>query len=167
MGVNGAVLSQILNDFEWRIAQFKPSVVFIMIGTNDCAKAKKISTNDFENSINEFIKKVRLVGAIPVLLTPNLIIESLFPGRELLKNYIAILSKVASEQKLIIANNWDYWSENLNLKYEKWVFKEWLNDSIHPNGYGHQQIAQLLFKSLDIFNPADPTCGGAYYEGVH
>lgn len=167
MGVNGAILTQILKDFEWRVAQFNPSVVFIMIGTNDCTKNKKISTIQFSNSIVDFILKVRSLGAIPILLTPNLIIESQSPGRELLKDYVSVLIKVAKEQNLIISNNWEYWFQNLNHKYEKSVFKEWLNDSIHPNGLGHQQIAQLLFKSLDIFNPADPTCGGSYYEGVH
>jgi acyl-CoA thioesterase-1 len=42
-----------------------------------------------------------------------------------------------------------------------------LNDPLHPNQTGHQEIARLMFKELSIFDPAAASCGGKYYEGDH
>ena len=35
-GISGNTASNILSDFEWRVAQFKPNVVSVMIGYFDC-----------------------------------------------------------------------------------------------------------------------------------
>ena len=39
-GISGNTTRVILNDLDWRISQFKPNVVSLMIGTNDCATGR-------------------------------------------------------------------------------------------------------------------------------
>jgi len=63
-------------------------------------------------------------------------------------------------------DNYSYWSETLQ-QGKTDVYKEWLNDPLHPDGDGHSEIARLMFKELAIFDRATPTCGGPYYEGEH
>ena len=41
--ISGHTTREILADFSWRIEQFKPDVVSLMIGTNDSARARNIS----------------------------------------------------------------------------------------------------------------------------
>ena len=77
-----------------------------------------------------------------------------------------VIQKTAEKKSIILVDNYTYWEETKNGS-EINVFKEWLNDPLHPNGTGHQEIARLLFKELSIFNPNDATCGGKYYEGKH
>ena len=46
-GISGNTAQVIINDFGWRIGQFKPAVVSLMIGTNDCVETRNISPEVF------------------------------------------------------------------------------------------------------------------------
>ncbi len=163
-GNSGNMILNILNDFEWRVAQFSPSVVFLMIGTNDCAKNKNIKTEDFEANLAVFVEKTKKLNAIPILLTPNFIITEKSRERERLELFINATKHFAIKENIIVVDNWELWkTENK----DNYVFKNWLNDPIHPNGTGHQEIAHLIFKTLSIFNADHATCGGKYFEGEH
>lgn len=167
-GISGNVASQIIEDFEWRVAQFNPSVIFLMIGTNDCSKKKNISTQAFELALNTFINKCKAINVIPVLLTPNLIELEKSDERAALPEYVATIKAVCKKNNLIVVDNWLYWKEtNDNSEQKNTVYKSWLNDPIHPNGIGHQEIARSIFKALNIFDMQAPTCGAEYYEGKH
>lgn len=165
-GISGNTAAQIVDDFDWRIGQFKPTVVSIMIGTNDCAR-KGMSPEVFKADVAKLIEKVRELDAIPVLHTPNPIIIRTSPERKTLPEYIPVLRALSGEEKVILIDNYQQWEDRMKEKSEKKVFKKWLNDRLHPNQYGHQEIARLMFRQFDIFDPAAPTCGGAYYEGEH
>lgn len=161
-GISGNTTQNIMDDFEWRISQFKPAVVSLMIGTNDCAK-EEINLPVFEQNLNTLQSKIRQLGAIPILHTPNPIIEEKAPERARLSEYIPVIQRVAEKHKVVQVDNWTYWQS----QPERKVHKAWLNDPLHPNEAGHLEIARLMFKELSIFDPKDPTCGGEYYEGFH
>jgi len=165
-GISGNTSRNILDDFEWRVKQFKPNVVSIMIGTNDCANGR-VTLEDYEKNIISLVEKFRSLGAIPILHTPNPIIEALDPNRESLEEYVKVIKSIAEKEQVILVDNYGRWSEEKETPNGAKVFKEWLNDPLHPNGGGHSEIARLMFKSLGIFDPTAPTCGGAYYEGEH
>ena len=165
-GISGNTSRNILDDFEWRVSQFKPDVVSIMIGTNDCAK-ERVPLDAFEKNMISLVKKFRGLGAIPILHTPNPIIEALDPSRASLEKYVKVIKNIAEKEQVILVDNYGYWLEEIEKPDGVKVHKEWLNDPLHPDGEGHSKIAQLIFKSLDIFDPEAPTCGGAYYEGKH
>jgi len=165
--ISGNSSQNIINDIDWRVRQFRPNVVSLMIGTNDCEASRKVSLNKFEENLEFLIQEVRKLGAVPILHTPNVIIETHAPERDALPKYVNVIKKVAQNRKTILVDHWLHWQQSIEQQSQAKIFKEWLNDPLHPNGRGHQEIARLLFKELSIFNPADPTCGGAYYEGRH
>lgn len=165
-GVSGHTAAQILADFEWRIRQFNPGVVSLMIGTNDCARPE-VDTQIFSTYVSELIWRIRDLKAIPVLHTPNPIILNKSSQRKSLPTYIPILRSLAEKEQLILIDNYRYWEEKMKEKSAGTVFKNWLNDPLHPNQYGHQEVARLMFKELGIFDPTAASCGGAYYEGDH
>lgn len=161
-GISGHTTDHLLKDFEWRIAHFKPAVVSIMIGTNDCAK-EKVSRADYRQNLLTLASKIRAEGTVPIFHTPNSIILEKASERQTLPDYVKIMQELASQENIILVDNYKLWQEtDIQL-----VHKEWLNDPLHPNGKGHVQIAREMFRTLDIFDPAYPTCGAPYYEGEH
>lgn len=166
-GISGNTTRNIVEDFDWRVKQYNPSVVSLMFGTNDCADGRNISLQLFKTNLDYLVGGIRALGAIPILHTPNLIIKNKASERSSLHKYVEVIKSVAEEQKLILVDNWEYWNQAIVKTSQAKVFKEWLNDPLHPNGEGHAEIARLLFRELGIFNANDPTGGGPYYEGEH
>lgn len=164
--ISGNVTQNILDDFNWRVEQFKPDVVSLMIGTNDCTR-KEMTTKIFETKLNTLLDQIRETGAVPILHTPNIIITVHAPERGSLPEYVKTIRNIAEKKSIILVDNYSYWEETIKSSSKINVFKEWLNDPLHPSGAGHQEIARLMFKELSIFNPNDATCGGEYYEGEH
>lgn len=164
-GISGNTTQTILNDFDWRIKQFKPAVVSLMIGTNDCAKTR-VPLPLFEENLYKLVKGIRDLNAIPILHTPNIIIIEKDPVRSTFPEYIPVIRNVCAKEKVILVDNYRHWQDSLDNNSVE-VYKEWLNDPLHPDGEGHSEIARLMFRELSIFDPAAPTCGGPYYEGEH
>ena len=165
-GISGNTTNSILDDYEWRVAHFKPSVVSLMIGTNDCSK-KEITTEVFDKNLITLLTQIRKLGAVPVFHTPNIIIKEKSAARAGIEDYVKVMRKIATENQVILVDNYAYWQDTFNNSKTENVYKDWLNDPLHPNGIGHQEIARKMFKSLSIFDPKEPSCGGAYYEGEH
>ncbi|GAB3915705.1 SGNH/GDSL hydrolase family protein [Larkinella terrae] len=161
-GISGNATRNILSDFDWRISQFKPAVVSLMIGTNDCAR-KEITTAVFEQNLTDIVLKIRALGAVPILHTPNPIILEKAPERSTLPDYVPVIRNVSNAQAVILVDNYQHWQATTDTN----VNREWLNDPLHPGARGHQEIARLLFRTLSIFDAQEPTCGGPYYEGEH
>lgn len=165
-GISGNAASNILSDFEWRVAQFSPHAVSVMIGTNDCAR-EGMTLELFRNYVSELISRILKVDAISILHTPNPIILDKSPERRTLPKYIPVLRELADQEKIVLIDNYRHWEQISQEKTEEYVFTNWLNDPLHPNQTGHQEIARLMFKTLDFYDPAAATCGGPYYEGEH
>ena len=165
--ISGHTTQNLINDFNKRISEFNPKVVVLMIGTNDAAKDRSISIDIFGNNLIELIDKIRGFGAIPIVLSPTTIITEKNPERSSLYLYVERMEEIVKIKNVIYVDNWTIWSTELQQKYTNGVYKELMNDPLHPNGYGHQEIAMALFKALSIFDPTAPTCGGSYYEGYH
>jgi acyl-CoA thioesterase I len=165
-GISGNTTQTILGDFDWRVKQFKPHVVSLMIGTNDCAK-DRVAIKDFENNLFSLVKRFRESDAIPVLHTPNIIIAEKDPSRSRLPEYVSVIREVAAKERVILIDNYQYWQQTLQSNSGAKVYRDWLNDPLHPDGEGHLEIARLMFRELSIFDPAASTCGAPYYEGEH
>lgn len=166
-GISGNTTQDILDDFDWRIGQFNPEVVSLMIGTNDCESTRNISLDVFEYNLDNLVDLIRGLEAIPVFQTPNIIIKDMAPKRKRLSEYVSVMQKLASEKEVILIDNYTFWQNKIQHKGEAAIFKILLNDPLHPNGEGHSEIARLMFKELSIFDANAPTCGAPYYEGVH
>ncbi len=166
-GVSGYTTSNIIQNFEWIIKHFKPTVVSLMVGTNDAAEDREISPKEFKRNLDKLVNRIRMLEVIPILHTPNLIIKEKAPERSRLPDYVEVIKQVAIEKEMILVDNWTHWQQAADTSSPAKVYKEWLNDPLHPNGRGHAEIARLMFKELLIFNADAATCGGKYYEGEH
>lgn len=157
--ISGHTSRQVLGDYDWRIGQFKPQVVSLMIGTNDAAR-QQVSLASFETNLRELVTKMRQQGAIPLLHTPNILIVEKAPGRETLSDYVALIRKVAENQNVLLVDHWQHWQETLEKDPGADIQQKWLKDPLHPNGQGHLEMARLTFKALAIFDPKSFTCSG-------
>lgn len=163
--VSGNTTADLLADWEWRIGHFKPQVVSVMMGTNDCAISKNIDLADYKNNLSTIVRRVREVGAIPVLHMPTPIVVDKAPERSRLPAYVGAALEVAEQSGVILVDHWTYWQEKIRQKSQSHVFSNWLNDPLHPNGVGHLEMARLLFKCIQIFDEHAATCGAPYYQG--
>ena len=137
-----------------------------MIGTNDCSK-KDLNLEVFERNLDALLTMIREINAIPIVHTPNVIMKAKAPERARLAEYVAVIQQLAGRKEVVLVDNFTYWQDAIQKHGEAEIFKEWLNDPIHPNGQGHSEIARLMFKTLSVFDPKEPTCSGIYYEGDH
>ena len=156
--ISGNTSQDILKDFDWRITQFCPDVVSIMVGTNDAALVKKTTPDAFKKNLTALIHRSRKLGAIPILHTPNIIIVESESGgqRKDIDKYITVIQEVARVNHVILVDHWLYWQT-----FKEKVFAEqWLNDPLHPNGKGHLEMARLLFRTLSICDDKSFTCTG-------
>lgn len=158
-GISGNITDNILNDFDWRVAQFKPAVVSVMIGTNDCVR-DSISLDYYESKLEVLLNKIRGVNAIPILHTPTMVAINEAPQCKRLPEFVDVVKHVAEKRQVILVDNWYHWQDAFKKESELHRFKPWLDDPVHPNNMGHIEVARLLFKSLGIFDPAAFTCGG-------
>jgi acyl-CoA thioesterase-1 len=154
--ISGNTTDDILKDYDWRIAQFSPAAVFIMIGTNDASVKKEITPEKYRDNLNTLVDRIRSGKSIPVLQTPNIILVEKAAGRERLKDYVTVIREVAAARQTVLVDHWAYWTQ----KQEANVLEvhKWLNDELHPNGRGHDEIARHLFRTLNMSDPAAFTC---------
>ncbi len=165
--VSGNTSVDLLRDLDWRVLQFKPEVAFIMLGTNDAASQKAITTTDYGDNLTRIINLIRENGAIPVLISPPTIIVEKAPERARLTEYVTVLRKISTQKVVPLVDCYAIWSNELTDEYRGQLNARLMNDPLHPNGYGHQEIARSLFKAIHILDSNAPTCGAAYYEGEH
>lgn len=154
--VSGNTSQDVLTDFDWRVAQFKPHVVSLMLGTNDAAIQKNINKAAFNKNMTALIDNIRQIGAVPILQTPNPIIIEKAKERSALPEYTTEIRNMATKHQVILIDQYANWEEPANLNDRK----DWLNDPLHPNGLGHLKMARQMFRELSIFDPKSFTCSG-------
>lgn len=150
--ISGNTAGDILGDYEWRIRQFAPAVVFIMVGTNDAADKRGISVDKYKGQLTELVRRIRSEGAVPVLQTPNTVLLEKATGRERIGEYVEGIRSVAAAEGTILVDHWQHWTA----QGQKNILElhKWLNDELHPNGRGHDQMAKTLFSAFNILDPA-------------
>lgn len=153
-GISGNKSSDVLESFEWRVLRFKPDVVFLMIGGNDSTLGEN-GKSLFENNLIALIQKIRSSGGLCVLNTQNAIcLDGYSNTFAMLPEYVQIIRKVAEVQEVMFIDHYAYWNAT---KPTKDILMTWLNDSIHPNVYGHRAIANHIFQYLGIHDDK-PSC---------
>ena len=144
--------------YEWRVRRFNPDAVLIIIGGNDIIRLK--STEQFRNNFVELVRRVREDNAIPVLQTYGKILpvpekEEYMIRYEKWQEYNQCIRDVAAAESVILIDHNKYW--NTNIPDEK-TLKLWQGDAIHPGGKGHLEMAKLIFRTFNIFDPESPCC---------
>lgn len=150
--IGGWRLSQLLNDFDRRVATWHPHVVTLMIGTNDCVSAPGeplIEPAEFAASVTEFVTRVRDLGAIPVLQTPPTIDPLNAPERTRIVDFAQTIRDVAAAQGTLLVDQYARFAA-LGAGRPGEVAWGLLNDPFHPGAAGHSLIAVGLAEALDL-----------------
>ncbi|HTN55824.1 MAG TPA: SGNH/GDSL hydrolase family protein [Microbacterium sp.] len=151
-GISGWRMVQLLKDFDRRVAIWRPNVVALMIGTNDCSTAAAsgvLEPAQFAASVTEFVARVRELGAIPVLQSPPMIDPLNAPERDRIADFAQAIRDVAAAQDTILVDQYARFAE---LGVEKVNGVPWalMGDPFHPNAAGHALIALALAEALDL-----------------
>lgn len=151
--VSGDTTREVLADFEWRVAQFRPHVVFMMIGMNDCAQSRKMSVGEFASNLGEFCRRVQEdLGALAVLQTSPLILKGMAPDRECtFPAFMEAVRSVAKSRSAVLVDHEAHW----RALSDKQFFL--MSDAYHPGTYGHIAMAHKLLEVLGILDPESPT----------
>jgi len=152
--ISGHRITDILGDWERRIATWRPDVVTLMIGTNDMATGVGqiiVTPAEFAASLREFVARARGLGAIVVLQTPPSIDVPNAPGRERIVAFADAVREVAASEDVIIVDQHARFTD-LGNGGVPWGM---MNDPFHPNAAGHAALALELAHALDICPQAD------------
>jgi len=154
-GISGDTIPGVSADLDWRVLQFKPAVVSLMFGMNDCGKGPN-GREAFRTGLIALVDRVREGGAIPILNTPNTVYVARSTGRGDLPAYADIVRDYALANNLILVDHWRHWEA---AKPDQEALLPWIEDqSIHPGVYGHREFAKEIFRVLEIYDDASPTC---------
>ena len=146
--VSGDTSYDLINRFEWSVAQFDPHVVFIMVGINDCCDDNPIPFHDFRNNLIKLIDDIKKADGLPILQTPcGLLIKSCKLQKRF-QEMVGIIRYIGESKNIPLIDHATYWEKNPDKA------KLWMNDETHPNKYGHRVLANYLFKSLAIDSSA-------------
>ncbi|MFC9982961.1 SGNH/GDSL hydrolase family protein [Microbacterium keratanolyticum] len=147
--ISGWRLVQILDDFERRVAMWRPDIVALMIGTNDCSTGgvfPVIEPDAFRASLRKFVRRVRERGALPVLQTQPGIDIANAPERARIGEFAQAVRDIAAEEGVVLVDHYARYGE-FGDGGAAWGL---LNDPFHPNGAGHAMLALEFATSVEF-----------------
>ncbi|WP_374977195.1 SGNH/GDSL hydrolase family protein [Microbacterium trichothecenolyticum] len=150
--ISGWRIVQLLDDFDGRVAAWRPHVVTLMIGTNDCSTGgvlPAIEPAEFAADVTEFVTRVRDLGAIPVLLTQPPIDVANAPERARIAEFAQAVRDVAAQQQTILVDHFARFAE-LGSAHPGRIAWGLLNDPFHPNAAGHALLALGVAEALGL-----------------
>ncbi|UPL19117.1 SGNH/GDSL hydrolase family protein [Microbacterium aurugineum] len=136
----------ILGDFARRVTHWRPDVVTLMIGTNDCTTQwldPVIEVTAFAASITEVVRRARDDGGIPVLQTPPTVDLHHAPDRARIGEFAQAVREVAAREGVILVDQhaaFTAFSEGTGPGNDDMAWGL-LDDAFHPNAAGHALLA--------------------------
>lgn len=149
----------------------KPDVVLIQFGHNDSHDAAKPEATeaqgDFKSNLRRYVDEARLVGALPVLVSP--MVRRTFdasgkfaeaPGQKSLGSFAAAMREVGEEKKVAVV---DLYASSRSLAEELGPDKSGQmaskrGDITHFNEMGARAMADLVAKGLPAAAPSLAPC---------
>ena len=157
-GVSGWTAAVILDDLEWSVLQFKPDVVALMIGTNDChvSRGGAAGLPGFRENVLAIIDRIAAADRNTAILlqVPNPIWPEAMNERGALPLYAEALRQIARERHLPLVDHCRYWQDAI--KENSIRATAWMNDPLHPGPYGHLALARLFLQQLDWWDASSP-----------
>ena len=151
--ISGDTTRGLLESFDWRVGQFDPDVVPVMVGMNDCSANNDISLAEFGDNLSALVDRLRQIDAVPVLQTTCPILAGQAPDREPhLDGYMDAIRQAAAEHTVPLIDHARFWQQHID------KHNYWMSDAFHPNEYGHRAFADLLYRELGIHDPESHAC---------
>ncbi|KJF20909.1 SGNH/GDSL hydrolase family protein [Rhodococcus sp. AD45-ID] len=145
-GVSGNRSSDVRDGFAHRIEIFEPSVVLIMLGTNDALGGGGVDLERFREDLSDIIFRSRALGAVPILQTPPPIDVPNAPTRSALIDYVEMTRQVAASTRAIFIDHYEQWFADS----PEGPPPSLLADAFHPNENGHYVLADAVLRELGI-----------------
>ena len=143
-GCSGWRVTQLAADIEWGLLQYRPQVVSINFGMNDCA----LGTAGLPAFREAYLKVIATArekcGSAFILHVPNSIFSqdvARFPN---LPAYCEVVREIASQTGTVLIDHPADW-------HGKYLWYR-VSDAIHPNDIGHREMAFSMFRTLGIFD---------------
>lgn len=151
----------ILGDFDRRVAHWRPDVVTLMIGTNDCTTEwldPVIEVSAFAASIAEFVRRVRALGAVPVLQTPPTVDLLHAPDRARIGEFAQAIRDVAAREGVVLVDQYAAFADfsvgtGPGNEGVPWGL---LDDAFHPSAAGHALLALGWAEVVGIGDAGSP-----------
>jgi len=151
--ISGDNTRGLIEGFHWRVAQFKPDVVLVMIGMNDCSDQNDIPPADFQGNLDKLTGMIEELGAIPVLQTTCPILPGQAPDRSpRFGDYMDVVRAVAGAHNAPLIDHTKFWRQNPDSHFL------WMSNEFHPNQYGHRAFARLIYEKFGIWDPESTSC---------
>lgn len=151
--ISGDNTRGLLDSFDWRVGQFRPQAVPIMIGMNDCSASNDISVEEFSDNLDRLVQRIADIDAVPVLQTTCPIMAHQAPDREPhIDAYMDAIRQAAVRNEVPLVDHTAHWQQHADKR------AYWMSDAFHPNEYGHRAFADLLYQEFGIHDPASHAC---------
>jgi acyl-CoA thioesterase-1 len=146
-GISGDTTAGLMPDLEWRVLRFKPDAVFMMFGMNDCVKGPDLA--GYEANLRAMVAAIRAQGGIPVMMRVNPAVPG-SPREKVVAKlgaYMEAAAKVARDERLILVDHYGDWNRDPK------AIRAMMNDDIHPNALGHQEMAIRILNTVGLHDP--------------
>ncbi len=150
---SGYSTRDLLAEYDLRVGRFIPTVVFLMIGMNDCCN-QNVPPGEFRDNLRELCDRIAAGGGLPVLQTTCPVIVGKAPGRqEHLPAYMELIRAVAAERQLPLVDHYAEWEQDDEQRHYYLM-----SDPFHPNAAGHRAFAHFIFREMGIWDESSYTC---------
>lgn len=154
-GVSGDTASQLLATWKRRVSRYRPEVVVISLGINDC-KSGVAGREDFRRTMREILERIRTEGAIPLVILPHPVYLPATRQRADLRAYVEILRQELAREEVPGVDHWSDWLQHWpDLEATR---SRLFDGRIQLNADAHRHLAGLLFQTLEIFDPRSAVC---------
>ncbi|REJ89538.1 MAG: lysophospholipase [Planctomycetota bacterium] len=142
-GISGNTTSDGLARIQRDVLDQNPALVTVMFGLNDMTR---VPLEDYRTNLETIVDKCRAAGAEVVLCTPNAVFDTPGRAREKLVDYCEVVRSVGRDMDVPVCDWYaagEDWRET-----DPRAWRLTMSDAIHPNMDGHQQIAELLTRTI-------------------
>lgn len=139
-----------LGRFDRDVAAFQPDIVIVTLGGNDCnpKPGRFVSEDDFNKNMDLIIKKIRDLGALPILQTYyKMDLAAMEPERaEKFVRYMELVRQAAERNKVFLVDQYRYFEA---VSPDVLRYKLLIN-AMHTNETGNALMGVILLKHLGI-----------------
>jgi len=153
-GVSGAGAADVLASHDRLIGRFRPDVLSVSLGTNDCLTAED-GLPDFLHAMHRIVEKTPSPTQV-VLHTPALVAFSGQERRATLPLYCEAVRDVAKATGTLLVDHEAYWRDHFATADPI----AWLDDPAHPNAVGHLHMSRHTLRTMglgELDSPRLPT----------
>ena len=138
-GVSGQTARDGLARLERDVLRHEPAVVAISFGLNDVTR---LSEGEFSGALRELVVRCRERSVVPVLCTPNAVLETAARPVAKVERYCELIRALAQELGVAVCDQYAA-GQRLRARAPR-AWRETLSDEIHPNLAGHRLMAEEL-----------------------